>query len=133
MSEQKQVRIIERKRIEDTRGWFLKVIDGNEPHNPFPCEVYITVAKPGEGKGGHYHKKAKEWFTLIKGEAEAIFIDVMTGVKTSVLISGNKTETIFVPENIAHKFLNTSHVKDFILISFTDLKYDKNDTIPFNV
>jgi dTDP-4-dehydrorhamnose 3,5-epimerase-like enzyme len=133
MSEQMQVHIIERKKIEDTRGWFLKVIDGNEPGNPFPCEIYITSAKPGESKGRHYHTKAKEWFTLIKGEAEAIFIDVITGAKTSVLLNGDKPVTIFVPQMIAHSFLNTSPEKDFILIAFTDVKYDNKDTIPFQI
>ena len=52
-------------------GGFLRVINGTEPDNRFKCEVYITSAKPGESKGGHYHLMANEWFTLVKRESVA--------------------------------------------------------------
>lgn len=116
----------------DHRGWFLKAIDGNEVDNPFSCEVYFTAAKPGESKGGHYHVKAKEWFTLLKGKAELTLIDVVTDEKLVLLMDENNPMTIFVPENIAHVFKNVSEIDDFILAAFTNRKYDPEDTIIFN-
>ena len=81
----KIIHSVQRNLLTDNRGWFLKVIDGNEPENPFACEVYITSAKPGENKGGHYHLKASEWFTLIKGKALLTIIDIDTDEKSEML------------------------------------------------
>ena len=122
---------IARKLIKDSRGYFLKVIDGNEPNNPFACEVYITSAKPGESKGGHYHVKAKEWFTLIQGQAEVTLINTITGVRTTELLDADSPMTLFVPEMIAHSFMNTSPHTDFILLAYTNVQFDKEDTIAF--
>ena len=117
-----------RKLLTDDRGWFLKVIDGNEKNNPFPCEVYITSAKPGESKGGHYHLRAQEWFTLIKGEALLSIIDIVTLEMTKIKLSDATPETIYMPPGIAHSFQNVGNI-DFILLAFTDLKYTPTDTI----
>jgi dTDP-4-dehydrorhamnose 3,5-epimerase-like enzyme len=125
-----KVQIIERKLLTDARGWFLKAIDGNEPNNPFPCEVYITSAKPGESKGGHYHEKAQEWFTLLKGEALLTIINIDTIEKTEFILSELNPGTIYMPHRFAHNFLNIGN-EDYILLAYTDRVYDKDDTITF--
>ncbi len=122
---------IERNLIQDSRGWFLKVITGKEVDNPFGCEVYITSAKPFESKGGHYHLKAREWFTLIKGDALLTIIDINSNKKSEIELSGTKPETIFIPPGIAHNFFIVGDC-DFILIGYTDLKYYSSDTCGFN-
>ena len=122
---------IARNLIKDSRGYFLKAINGNEPGNPFACEVYITCAKPGESKGGHYHLRAQEWFTLIKGEALLTIINVDTKEKSEIRLSESEPETIYIPPGIAHSFRNTGNV-NFILLAFTDIKYDPQDTIIFD-
>lgn len=127
----KKIDVTKRNLLQDSRGWFLKVIKGNEPKNPFACEVYITSAKPGESKGGHYHLKAREWFTLIKGEALLTFIDIYTKEKSEFSLNGSEPETVCIPPNIAHNFLNVGE-QDFILIAFTDKKYDPSDTISYH-
>ncbi len=125
--------IISTKRsvISDDRGWFLKMVDGNEMGNPFACEVYVTSARPGESKGGHYHLVAKEWFMLIKGEALLSIVDVDSKEKNEILLSGTEPKTIYVPSGIAHQFKNVG-TGDFILIAFTDQKYNPSDTIVYN-
>ena len=122
---------IVRNPIKDSRGYFLKVIDGNEAGNPYTCEVYITSAKPGESKGGHYHVKAQEWFTLIKGEALLTIINVDTLEKSEIRLIETKPETIFIPPGIAHSFKNVGN-GDFILLAYADIKYQPEDTIIFN-
>lgn len=121
---------IPRTIINDSRGWFLKTIDGNEPGNPFPCEVYFTSAKPGESKGGHYHELASEWFTLIQGDAELILTDILSGETTVIALHEKNPSTIFVPPGMAHLFRNCGD-KDFLLVAFTDQKYHAVDTIKF--
>jgi len=120
--------IIPRKVLVDTRGYFIKVIDGKENSNPFGCEVYLTSAKPGESRGGHYHLKAQEWFTIIKGDALLKVKNVDTGEEREYLLSETKPETIYVPPRCAHYFKNQSN-HDFLLLAFSDILYDPEDTV----
>jgi len=61
-----RIKIIPRKKIEDSRGWFLKVITGLEDGLPDKMgEVYTVYSEKGAARGGHYHIEATEWFTLL--------------------------------------------------------------------
>ena len=122
--------IIERRLLNDSRGWFLKAIDGLEPDNPFPCEVYVTAAAPGESRGGHYHPKAKEWFTMLKGEALLFLIDIETGGRSEIRLSADDPKTVFVPAGYAHLFTNTGSEEN-LLLAYTDLRYDPADTVSY--
>ena len=52
MSQIDKVQIINRRLIEDERGWFLKAITGTEEGIPnHTGEVYLTMGKPGQAKG----------------------------------------------------------------------------------
>lgn len=127
-----KIRIIERKKIQDSRGWFLKVINGLEENLPSSTgEVYLTNATPGEAKGGHYHPKATEWFTLITGSCELKLVDIITGEKETLFLNSNTPQTIYVPNNIAHIFINTANV-DFILVAYSDELFVPEDTIAFS-
>jgi len=102
-----KIKLIERKKLEDSRGWFLKVINGHEENLPnYTGEVYVTNATAGEAKGGHYHPLANEWFTLITGTCEVKLV------------------------NIAHIFINNSK-GEFILLAYSDQLYLPEDTIMY--
>lgn len=132
MSIKEKIKIIERNKIEDSRGWFLKVINGLEENLPkHTGEVYLTCATSGEAKGGHYHEKANEWFTLIAGDCELKLVDVVTGEKLSIFLSADSPKTVFVPNQLAHIFINHSS-QDFILLAYSDELYVPDDTIMFN-
>lgn len=127
-----KIKIIERKKIEDSRGWFLKVINGLEENLPgYTGEVYLTNATPGEAKGGHYHEKANEWFTLITGECELKMVDLVTGEKQTLYLSSKKSETIYIPNHIAHIFINNSS-DDFILLAYSDQLFVPEDTVIYD-
>ncbi|WP_281637366.1 WxcM-like domain-containing protein [Flavobacterium marginilacus] len=124
-----KIEIIERKKIEDSRGWFLKVINGLEYNLPtYTGEVYLTNASYGESKGGHYHVKANEWFTLITGECELKMVDILTGEKQTIYLSSSHPQTIYVPNHIGHIFINRG-ASDFILLAYSDQLYMPEDTI----
>ena len=127
----KKISAIKRNLIHDHRGWFLKVINGSEVDNHFTGEVYITSAKPGESKGGHYHLIAREWFTLLKGNAVLTIIDIDSYEKLEISLNEKDPRTIYIPPGIAHNLYNSGD-EDFILIAFTDIKYDPSDTLEYN-
>ena len=129
MAQIDKVNIINRRLIADERGWFLKAITGTEEGIPAHTgEVYLTMGKPGQAKGGHYHPEAVEWFTLIEGSAVLKLEDMETHEKQEVEMSLEKAITVFIPNNVAHIVVNNSD-KDFILLAYTDKLYDPSDTI----
>lgn len=126
---EEQIQIIPRKLIRDDRGWFLKVITGKEDLLPqFTGEVYLTMAKPGQMKGGHFHRIANEWFTVIEGESVLKLEDMTTHEKMDIRLSFDDALTVRVPSNIAHAFVNTGH-GDSVVLAYTDQLYDPSDTI----
>ena len=123
MSQIDKVKIIHRRLIKDNRGWFLKTLTGLEDSIPSHTgEVYVTMAKPGQAKGGHYHPLAVEWFTIIAGEGNLKLEDVVTHERMEISMSLEKAITVFIPNGVAH-----------IVENNTDKLYDPADTIPFNI
>ena len=128
-----RVKIINRRLITDDRGWFLKAIMGTEEYIPTHTgEVYLTMGKPGQAKGGHYHPQAVEWFTLIQGSALLKLEYMDTHETREIEMSLEKAITVFIPNNVAHIVINNSD-KDFILLAYTDKLYDPKDTISYNL
>lgn len=133
MSQIDKVQIIPRRLIADDRGWFLKVITGTEEGIPSHTgEVYLTMGKPGQGKGGHYHPEAVEWFSVIEGSAVLKLEDMVTHERRDIEMSLEKAITVFIPNNVAHIVVNNSD-KDFILLAYTDKLYDPADTIAYTI
>lgn len=131
MSQIQKVQIIPRHLIKDERGWFLKAITGTEENIPSHTgEVYLTMGKPGQAKGGHYHLEASEWFTIVSGKAFCKLRDVDSGETMEINLCFEEAKTLFVPKGVAHSFANIGD-EDFILLAYTDKLYDSKDTIPY--
>lgn len=126
-----KITIIERKKLGDSRGWFLKVIDGKEEGLPkHTGEIYLTHASGlNQVRGNHYHPKATEWFTLIEGHAELKLKDMQTEELYSIMLSEDIPQTVVIPPNVAHAFVNVKE-DPFLLLAYTDVLYDPADTIP---
>lgn len=125
--------IIPRRLITDERGWFLKAITGKEEGIPAHTgEVYLTMGRPGQNKGGHYHPEAVEWFTIIQGSATLKLEDVVTHERLDIEMSLERAITVFVPNNVAHIVCSNSD-EDFILLAYTDKLYDPQDTIAYTI
>jgi len=133
MSQIERTTIIPRRLIADDRGWFLKAITGTEKNIPSHTgEVYLTMGKPGQTKGGHYHPEAVEWFTIIEGSVILKLEDMETHERRDIEMSLEKAITVFIPNNVAHVVVNNSD-KDFILLAYTDKLYDPADTIAYKI
>lgn len=131
MSQINKVQILQRRLISDDRGWFLKAITGTEEELPnHTGEVYLTMGKPGQAKGGHYHPKAVEWFTIIEGSAILRLEDINTHESKEIEMSLEKAITVFIPNNVAHIVVNNSE-NNFILLAYTDKLYNPADTITY--
>jgi len=129
-----KIRIIDRKLLPDTRGWFLKVLNGMEEFLPSHTgESYITMAMPGEWRANHYHPKTAEWFTVFKGKAKVVLEDIQTKERLEVIVDAESPKTIFAPPGIAHVFINISDHEELMLIAYADNIYDPADTVMYNL
>jgi dTDP-4-dehydrorhamnose 3,5-epimerase-like enzyme len=115
----------------DDRGWFLKVIEGNEPHlPPATGEVYLTLTLPGRVRGGHYHVRTAEWFTIVLGRARVALTDPKTGDRRDFDLSAESPTTLYVPAGIGHSFTNLAEDgAPMLLVAYADRPYDPADTV----
>jgi len=129
-----KITIIDRSKLHNLHGWFLKVIDGEEENLPTDSrEIYITSAtKRGQIRGEHYHIEATEWFTLIEGDAQLRLKDIETGEVIHMELSSSEPKTIVIPPSIVHSFINTAD-KPFLLLAYTDKTYVPEDTISYSL
>ena len=133
MSQIQNVKISPRRLIRDDRGWFLKAITGMEENIPSHTgEVYLTMGKPGQAKGGHYHPEAVEWFIVIEGSAILKLEDIETHERRDIVMSLDNAITVYIPNNVAHVVVNNSD-NDFVLLAYTDKLYDPADTIAYKI
>lgn len=133
MSQIDKVKILNRRLITDERGWFLKAITGTEDYIPSHTgEVYLTMGKPEQAKGGHYHPEAVEWFTIIEGSVVLKLEDVETHERMDIDMPFEKAQTVFIPNGVAHIVVNNSD-REFILLAYTDKLYDPKDTIAYTI
>lgn len=129
------IRFIPRRLISDERGWFLKVVDGNEENIPARTgEVYLTYALPGQPRGDHYHPATAEWFTVVEGRALLLVEDPQTGARAQWWLDATEPQTVFMPPGLAHVFVNPEGAAGpFLLVAYAANAYDPADTIPYPV
>ena len=128
-----RIKIIPRRLIKDDRGWFFKAITGTEDNIPnHTGEVYLTMGKPGQIKGGHYRPEAVEWFTVIEGNAVLRLEDINSKERIEIPMSLEDAKSVYVPNNVAHDFKNVGDT-DFIVLAYTDKLYDPKDTIAYKL
>ncbi len=133
MSLKDKIQIINRNKISDSRGWFLKIIHGNEKNLPeHTGEVYVISADVGECRANHYHLEAYEWFTLIKGKAEMMLEDISSKERIILRLDEDTPVTIYVTNNIAHAFNNIGDIP-FILVTYTNKLFESKDTVPYKL
>ena len=122
---------IKRFRNLDKRGYFFKIMDGNENYLPLSFgEIYVINCKKLEKRAGHYHRIAIEWFTPIEGYGELILINVVTKEKEKIFIDSNFPYSIRIDPYIAH-LIKCNEDSSLILHAYSSIKYDPNDTIPY--
>lgn len=98
-------------------GFLIPIINVHENFvqpEQWPKQVYCTVAKPGEVKGPHLHKKRWGLFTCIKGNIKIVikvdneYIERFTG-------EDHNFATIQVPAGIPSALVNIGNDDAYIL------------------
>ena len=108
----------------DPRGALLKVHPG-----PVAGEVYVVVARPGESRGHHYHRRMGEWFVQDAGQGAVHAADPSSGATQQVSLAGQR---VYVPAGIAHALVNTGTV-DLVVVCLAERLHDPADVVPHPV
>jgi len=118
------------KRLGDTRGWFLKVLQRQHLGcKPFG-EVYLAVGSPGEIRGSHYHKRTTEWFCPIQGHGMLYVASVDGSQRQVVQLDSEEPVSVRVPAGVAHALVADQGV-EFMVLAVADVEYDPDDTDTF--
>lgn len=121
--------IIERRKIVDQRGFFLKTMTGFERDLPQQFgEIYVIKGDQGQARANHYHNAATEWFTILQGKVRLNLKHVDTQETASLLLTDESPITVRINPRVAHSLLGVN-TEDYILMAYTDLRYDPVDTI----
>jgi dTDP-4-dehydrorhamnose 3,5-epimerase-like enzyme len=128
--------LIERRKIVDPRGFFLKIMTGYESDLPEQFgEIYVIKGDAGQARANHFHNLATEWFTLLQGRVRLNLRNIDTGELASLLLEEQSPVSVRIKPRIAHSLLGVDQC-DYILIAYTDVRYDPADTFahpPINV
>lgn len=126
-----RVRVIPRKLLGDDRGALLKVMKGDEPGLTGRFgEIYVVWAKDGKSRGGHFHPKTGEWFTLLEGHCRLVAVDMQDGERREIDLSEAAPVTIHMPAGVAHRF--DSIDGPWSLLAYAANPYDPSDTVMFD-
>jgi len=131
MSQFNLIEVIERKYISDSRGDFLKIMNGSEGGlSKVFGEIYMVRGSPGTSRANHYHIAASEWFTILSGSVTLLLIDIKTNQKRYIDLNSKTPVTVKVPPLVAHSLINSSET-EFSLLAYSDVPYLAADTIPY--
>lgn len=112
----------------DDRGWFSEILRFEELLNKKKGfgQIYVTVAKPGQIKGKHYHRRKTEYFCVIKGNGILTLIDKKTKSKQKIRMGENHLVMVQIPPKVWHAIENTEK-DDLYLLAHIDEPFDPDD------
>ncbi len=129
MNSIKKIKFLKKKIIINPKGNILKYIKKNDKNYLKFGEVYFTWIKKRNIKGLKYHKKMYMNLTVPVGSVKFIFYDKNFKKKVEYRLSEKKFGTLFVPPKIWYAFTNLSKNKHSLVVNFSNIIHDKNETI----
>ena len=116
----------------DERGFLIEFLRGDENILNFVGQIYVSSFEPFTKRGDHFHKRRTEIFSVIKGKLVLHTFELESGLKEEIELSSesDKFQKIMIPPMTVHTFVNGD--KNSLLLSYTDLIYDKSNTDTFN-
>jgi UDP-2-acetamido-2,6-beta-L-arabino-hexul-4-ose reductase len=119
MKKEGSIHYIDRVIKKDPRGYLVELMKRSDVSNDLFGQLYLSVARPGEVRGNHYHLRKKEWFYVMKGKGLLAALDRKTGVRSEMTLSDKNPRLIFIEPNISHGIKNIGD-EDLFLIAYVE-------------
>lgn len=129
MNNIKKIKFFKKKIISHTKGNIMHYIKRNDKNYIKFGEVYLTWIKKNKSKGWKFHKKMHMNLTVPLGNIKFTFYDEQFKKKRIFNLSENKFGTLYVPPKVWFLFENVDTKKDSLLLNFSSIIHDKNETI----
>jgi UDP-2-acetamido-2,6-beta-L-arabino-hexul-4-ose reductase len=123
-----ELKVFTVKKHVDHRGWLSEILREDLVKNKI-AQIHVSVSKKGIFRGGHYHKRKVEWFSVINGKARFFFKNLQTGEEREVELSGEDLKVIEVPPFVYHKVKSLS--QNMLFLVGVNEVYDDNDSDTF--
>ena len=120
MSAVDQVRLLPLTVHRDERGSFCELI---RPPHPL-VQASLVACAPGARRGGHYHRRKREWFCAVHGQAVFELRGVDDGSQRTLMLTG--PWLLDMPPGIWHALSNPDST-ELLLVIFVDEAYDPAD------
>lgn len=89
-------------------------------------QLNYLLIKPGCSRGGHYHKRKREWFCCIEGECELEIRNLDSGLVKKVHLDSRKKEFVSVEPPSHHSVRNPNTKESCKLIIITNEEFDES-------
>lgn len=113
----------------DKRGVLFEIMRFKDQNIPGKGYLYTFSVNPGARRGDHYHKRKKEWFSCIYGEA-IVLIEDKKGNKEKIKLRASKPKLLYFGPYTSHAILNKSK-KIAVLVSYGSKQHDPHDEDTF--
>ena len=107
----------------------MKYINKNDKNYLKFGEVYFSWIKKNNFKGWKLHKKMHMNLTVPVGSVKFTFFDKKSKEKITYILSEKKFGILYVPPKIWFAFENMSKKKDSLVVNFSNIIHDKNESI----
>lgn len=114
----------------DKRGWLIEAVKSTDTGKSLFGLVHVTCAKPGFSRGGHYHKRKKEWFCVISGKGELYLRDIKSNKEKTIFLGGKEMKVVGIPPYVFHSIKNKGR-KEMLLLGYVSEDYNPKDPDTF--
>jgi dTDP-4-dehydrorhamnose 3,5-epimerase len=125
----KKIKFYKKKVIFNPKGNIMKYMNQNDKHYVKFGEIYFTWIKKNYLKGWKFHTKMHMNLTVPVGKIRCIFYDKKSNKKSIFNLSEKNFGTLYVPPKIWFAFQNLDKKKNSLLVNFSNIVHDKNETI----
>ncbi len=129
MNNLKKIKFFSKKIISNPKGNIMHYIKKNDKNYIKFGEVYFTWIKKNSLKGWKFHKKMHMNLTVPVGNIKFIFYDETFKKKRLFYLSESKFGTLYVPPKVWFSFKNMNKKKNSLVVNFSSIIHDKNETI----
>lgn len=122
------------RRLDDARGWFVKLVQARHLEGRPFGESYVSVGGPGEKRACHYHDRTTEWFSPVAGRG-TLYLAAMDGeARQAVRMDVASPVCVRIPPRVAHALVADPDC-ELAILAVADVEYDPQDTdttaVPF--
>lgn len=114
------------KRYEDSRGWLIELIRKDDlPAGVVPEMAYISMTRPGIGRGPHEHRYQSDVFCFVSGTFLLKLWDRRPGMEPiaeSYEVGESNPVLVVVPPGVIHGYRNVGASEAYVL-NFPDRLY----------